>query len=178
MKYKLCNFQHDWKFPSTLQKPFPNKNASRDTRDISVIYLFTLQFICKLCQQVDNEERVVEYMSRSLRQGERKWHAGELEALALLVAITKWRDYLWGGEPFVVRTDASNLQWLLNSPAPRNNRLERWAMLLEGYSFKIVPKPGTQNANADALSRAPLPNNTQRARTISIWPSSIEQSNN
>lgn len=36
-------------------------------------------------------------------------------------------------------------------------RVQRWATLLRAYEYKIIYKPGKEHANADALSRLPLP---------------------
>ena len=36
-------------------------------------------------------------------------------------------------------------------------RVQRWAVLLRAYEYRIVYKPGKEHANADALSRLPLP---------------------
>lgn len=44
------------------------------------------------------------------------------------------------------------LKWL-QSNSSHNNRLLRWALILQPYSFEIEHRPGTENGNADALSR-------------------------
>ena len=36
-------------------------------------------------------------------------------------------------------------------------RLQHWALKLSAYQYKIAHKPGKDNANADVLSRLPLP---------------------
>ncbi|CAB4020383.1 Hypothetical predicted protein [Paramuricea clavata] len=36
-------------------------------------------------------------------------------------------------------------------------RIQRWALILSAYDYSIQYKEGIQNANADALSRLPLP---------------------
>ena len=36
-------------------------------------------------------------------------------------------------------------------------RIQRWELTLSAYSYKIAYKPGSDQANADALSRLPLP---------------------
>ena len=35
-------------------------------------------------------------------------------------------------------------------------RIQRWALVLSAYNYDIVFKPGSQNANANVLSRLPL----------------------
>ena len=37
-----------------------------------------------------------------------------------------------------------------------NSRLARWALKLQEYDFKIRHRRGTQNSNADAMSRPPI----------------------
>ena len=36
-------------------------------------------------------------------------------------------------------------------------RIKRWALILSAYNYKVKYKPGKQHANADVLSRLPLP---------------------
>lgn len=36
-------------------------------------------------------------------------------------------------------------------------RVQRWALTLSVFQYKIVYKAGSENANADAFSRLPLP---------------------
>ncbi len=36
-------------------------------------------------------------------------------------------------------------------------RIQRWALILAAYTYSIQYKEASQNANADALSRLPLP---------------------
>ena len=38
-----------------------------------------------------------------------------------------------------------------------SSRIQRWALTLSAYDYDIVFKPGSQHANADILSRLPLP---------------------
>ena len=47
----------------------------------------------------------------------------------------------------------------------QHQRIQRWAVLLGGYHYRIEYKPGQQNANADAFSRLPLPTTQQEVPT-------------
>jgi len=65
--------------------------------------------------------------------------------------ITQWLSYLLGRE-FLVQIDHRALQWLTNF---RNSRPMRWSLVLQPYTFKIQHRKGTDNINADTLSRMP-----------------------
>ena len=70
-------------------------------------------------------------------------------------AVTHYRHYLYG-KPFTLVTDHQSLEWLLIS----NNltgKHARWALILQGYDFKIVHRPRMMHANRDVCSRHPLP---------------------
>ena len=42
-------------------------------------------------------------------------------------------------------------------PPLASARLQRWALILSAYQYRIVHKPGKENSKADVLSRLPLP---------------------
>ncbi|KAJ7995729.1 hypothetical protein DPEC_G00247610 [Dallia pectoralis] len=44
-------------------------------------------------------------------------------------------------------------------------RVQRWATLLRAYEYKIIYKPGQDHANAEALSRLPLPQTEDEEET-------------
>ncbi len=45
-------------------------------------------------------------------------------------------------------------------------RIQTWALILGAYSYTISYKPGKENANADALSSLPLPNNRKETPEV------------
>ena len=106
-----------------------------------------------LAQVQNGQERVLAYFSKSMTSSERNYCVTRKELLAVIKAVDHFRQYLLGHE-FVVRTDHSSLQWLLNFKTPEG-QLARWMEKLSEYNFKIEFRKGTQHANADALSRVP-----------------------
>ena len=99
---------------------------------------------------------MVAYYSRGLRNGERNYSTIELECLAIVESVKRFRHYLLGME-FVVFTEHKPLEWLAKQKSV--GRLRRWAVMLQGFDFVIQYRPGSSSDNADALSRS-TPNNS------------------
>uniref|UniRef100_A0A224YP72 RNA-directed DNA polymerase n=1 Tax=Rhipicephalus zambeziensis TaxID=60191 RepID=A0A224YP72_9ACAR len=99
----------------------------------------------------------IAFASRTLSPAERRYSAGEREALACLFACEKWHVYLWGRH-FTLRTDHQALVTLLSagSEGRRPLRISRWCARLLYYNFTVQYCKGSHNVVADALSRLPL----------------------
>lgn len=98
------------------------------------------------------DERPIAYMSKKLNKAQRNYTVTELECLAVVLAVKKFRMYI-EGHPFKVVTDHASLRWLMNQP-DLSGRLARWAIKLQGFSFTIEHRKGSENVVADALSRS------------------------
>lgn len=98
--------------------------------------------------------RVVAFASRTLTKAEKNYSVIQKECLAVVYATKQYRHYLLG-RPFKLYTDHAPLQWL--SAQKMEGMLARWALALQEFDFKIEYKPGSQNGNADALSRRDSP---------------------
>lgn len=105
-----------------------------------------------LVQYQDGNERVVAYMSQKFTPTQKKYHVTELECLAVILAIEKFRPYVEGSQ-FRVITDHHSLLWLKNLKDP-NGRLARWALRLQAYDFTLVHRKGNLHVVPDALSRS------------------------
>ena len=79
--------------------------------------------------------------------------------MAIVFALRKLRHYL-EGRPFELWTDHAALRFLMTMK-DTSNRVTRWALTVQQYDFIIKHIPGTTNRVADALSRAPLPVDSQ-----------------
>ena len=95
------------------------------------------------------------YASCSLQPHEKNYGITEMEGLGVVSAVKHFRHYLYGQKCHVY-TDHEALKALLNTPKP-SGKLARWGMALQELDSEIHYRPGRKNANADALSRAPLP---------------------
>ena len=93
----------------------------------------------------------IAYASRSLNKAEVHYTTSEKELLAIVWATKYFRPYLYGRH-FRVVTDHKPLTWVMNVKDP-GSRLLRWRIQLAEFDYEIIYKKGSQNTNADALSR-------------------------
>ena len=108
----------------------------------------------------DGTERPIGYVSRSLNPAERNYSTIDKEALAMIVGVKKFHQFLYG-KRFTIRTDHKPLEGLFGEKkgisSQASPRVQRWALTLAAYEYDIQYKAGAMNGNADALSRLPLP---------------------
>lgn len=109
-----------------------------------------------LYQEKQGVKHVIAYASRSLNQSEKRYPAHKREFLGLKWSVVdKFRDYLWGAQKFVVKTDNNPLTYVLTS-AKLDATGHRWLAALAAFDFDIQYVPGTSNKDADGLSRIPF----------------------
>ena len=106
----------------------------------------------------DDLEKPIAYASRTLTTAEKNYSQLEKEALAVVYAVGKFHNYLYG-KHFIIESDHQPLSYIFNnskaiSPTA-SSRITRWALTLSAYSYTIKHKPGRNLGNADALSRLP-----------------------
>ena len=90
----------------------------------------------------------------------------ELEGLGVVWAVKHFRPYLYG-QKCPVYTDHQALKSLLNTPQP-SGKLARCCMALQELDLSIQHRSGKSNANADALSRCPLPSASDENQTSEL----------
>lgn len=104
-----------------------------------------------LVQRHNHVERPVAFASRGLTPAEGNYGTTELECLAIIFAVEKFRCFVEGTQ-FTVITDHGALVWLQNFKNP-TGRLARWICRLSQYNFTVVHRKGALNKVPDALSR-------------------------
>ena len=112
-------------------------------------------------QQPDGTIHPIAYASRALNQAERNYEITELETLTVLWPMTHFRAYLYGNRVRIY-TYHSAVKAVLLAPNP-SRKHARWWTRVYGSGIKevdIVYRPDKWSANADALSRSPLPDST------------------
>ena len=84
----------------------------------------------------------------------------EREALAIIYGVSYFHKYLFGRKITII-TDHRPLLGLLKADKPISvlfsTRIQRSALCLAKYNYRLQYKKGDENENADMLSRLPLP---------------------
>uniref|UniRef100_A0A8C5DBJ5 Gypsy retrotransposon integrase-like protein 1 n=1 Tax=Gouania willdenowi TaxID=441366 RepID=A0A8C5DBJ5_GOUWI len=92
------------------------------------------------------------YFSKKYNRHQVGYSTIEKEALSLLFALQHFEVYVGSSTlPVVIYTDHNPLVFL-NRMRNSNQRLMRWALLIQDFNLNIVHKKGTENVLADALS--------------------------
>ena len=99
----------------------------------------------------DGVEHVISYAGRALRNAEVNYGITDKEGLAVIEGFNHFHTYLYGNKT-TVYTDHQALAFINNS-IKLTGRVARWAILLQNYNYTVIYKKGTENINADALSR-------------------------
>ncbi|KAF8747627.1 hypothetical protein RHS01_11313 [Rhizoctonia solani] len=93
------------------------------------------------------------FLSESFKGAEQNYDTHDKELLAIIRSFEYWRIFLEGTlHPITVFTDHRNLEYWKESRT-FNRRHAQWHLLLAGYNFQIVYRPGKQSGKPDALSQ-------------------------
>ena len=114
--------------------------------DASGVGIGSVLSVCR-----EGKEVPVAFYSRQMKERETRYSATEIECLAVLESIRHFEVHLIGRH-FTLQTDHKAVESLLTSKV-LNRRLTRWALYLQEFCFTSQYRPGSQNANADGLSR-------------------------
>ena len=102
----------------------------------------------------DKSERPVAYASRTLTVPEQNYAQIELEALAIIFAMCRFHQYLYG-RTFTLVTDHHPLCKIFSEkegiPPLAATRMQRWTLLLSAYHYNIEYISGKSNYSADYM---------------------------
>ena len=115
-------------------------------------------------QYEDGSERPIAFASRKIAKNELNRKILDKEAMAIILGVKRFYQFLFGRE-FLLRTDNKALGLILGPrkgiPVTADNRLQRWAYFLSGFRYTVEHVKSEANANADALSRLPIDDDTE-----------------
>ena len=95
------------------------------------------------------------YASGKTTEAERKLHSYELEVMAIVKALRRFRTYLIGIS-FKIITDCQAFTQTMKK-TDICSRIARWTLFLQDFQFTVEHRPGKNMQHVDALSRNPLP---------------------
>lgn len=118
--------------------------------------------------QEDTRLHPVAYFSRQTTDPESRLHSYELETLAVVESLRKFRPYLIGVQ-FTVVTDCNALK-ATKDKKELTPKIARWWLILQEFTFDVKYRPGNRMRHVDALSRNPATNDTTVMRiTEADW---------
>jgi hypothetical protein len=88
-------------------------------------------------------EYVIGYESRKVKEHERNYAMHDLELVSIVHALRMWRNYLMGRR-FELRTECIGLKYLFEQPT-LNARQTRWLEFLSEYDLNINHIKGKKN---------------------------------
>jgi hypothetical protein len=94
------------------------------------------------------------YYSRRTKDCETRYHAYDLETLAIVDAVEHFRVYLYGRH-FTIYTDCNSVR-ATALKRDLHPRVARWWIKLQDYDFSIQYRPGHKMGHVDYLSRNPV----------------------
>ncbi|GBP02650.1 Transposon Tf2-9 polyprotein [Eumeta japonica] len=106
-----------------------------------------------LLQRDDEDQQLhpVEYMSRKTTMAEQKYHSYELEVLAVVQALKKWRIFVLGLRVKIVTDCNAFALTMRKQDVPP--RVSRWALFLQEFDYSVEHRSGSRMKHVDALSR-------------------------
>ena len=170
--HELLRAEHSWHWSKDCDRAFQKAKESLSQAPVLIHYDPELPLVLAADaspygigavishQLPDGLERPVAFASRTLMKSEQNYAQVEKEALALIFGVKHFHQYLYGRR-FLLITDHKPLTSILG---PKNGipplaaaRMQRWALLLSAYTYDIQFRSTKLHANADTLSRLPLP---------------------
>lgn len=105
-------------------------------------------------KQSENTLRPVMYFSRVTSEEESMYHSYELETLAVVESLRRFRVYVVGKHVKVV-TDCTAVRATLTK-RDIIPRIARWWLAIQDYDISVEYRPGDRMKHIDALSRNPI----------------------
>ncbi|GFW08257.1 retrovirus-related Pol polyprotein from transposon 17.6 [Trichonephila clavipes] len=96
----------------------------------------------------------IHYFSRKTTVQQKKYSSYELEVLAIIEALKKFRSYLLGTKFKIITDCDAFLKTMHKKDLP--TKIARWALMLEEFDYEVCHRPGRQMKHVDALSRYPI----------------------
>lgn len=130
-------------------------------------------------QLSDGTEKPIKFISHAFSKTEAKYSQIDKEAFAIIFAIKKFHQYLYGAK-FTLVSDQRALVQIFSKTKPlpvfSAMRMQHYAIFLQAYNYEIKYKRSEDNSNADGLSRLPIlenENNEESSDKIDIFANDV-----
>lgn len=100
---------------------------------------------------IDGQMHPVHYLSRKTSELQQNYSSYELEALAVIEGVRKFRKYLLGIH-FTIVTDCEAFQKTLTKKDV-SAKVARWIMFPQDFNYTVVHRAGGKMQHVDSLSR-------------------------
>ncbi len=104
-----------------------------------------------LYQEIDKKRQYIAVLAKALAPAQRNYPATKRELLAIVWALTRLREHLYGHRT-IIYTDHKALEYLLTQKQA-NYMVANWSDILLDFNIEIVHRPGISMVLPDALSR-------------------------
>lgn len=118
-------------------------------------------------KQENGDKKPVAYFSRVTSAAERVYHSYELETLAVIESLKRFRVYLLGLR-FKIVTDCSAVRYAFNK-RDLIPRIARWWLAIQEFDFDICHQSGKTMGHVDALSRNVPESNIAQLSSLDDW---------
>jgi hypothetical protein len=96
-------------------------------------------------------EHPIAYASQKLTATQCAWSTVEREAYAIIWALNRFKDIIFGAHITVI-CDQNSLKYIADN-APKNSKLTRWALALQDWHLTVLYAKGKTQVAPDCLSR-------------------------
>lgn len=99
-------------------------------------------------------------MSRQTTEQETRYHSYELETLAVVEAVERFRNYLYGRH-FTILTDcnAIRMTWTKRDLTPR---IGRWWLTFQEFDFTVEHRAGSKMGHVESQSYSQEPHDQNK----------------
>ncbi len=110
--------------------------------------IYTKASSMQLGAVITQDNRSIKFFSRKLLRTQQKYSVAEIELLAIVETLKKFKGMLWG-QDIKIYTDHKNLT--RDALGLTSDRVFRWRLLLEEYATQIIYIKGIHNTVVDAI---------------------------
>lgn len=162
--YKLLKKNEPWVWSQVQQQAFEDLKHILTSRPVLALYdaksetevhtdASSKGIAGILLQRHNGDLKPVAFFSRKTSKEESVYHSYELEALAVVESLKRFRIYI-AGIDFKVVTDCAAVRQTFEK-RDLLPRIARWWLTIQEYSFTVIHRPGVTHKHVDALSRCP-----------------------